>query len=176
MKITQHSNQAHDEIDMAILTNLQKDSTLTNAELAKQVGLSPSACLGRTKRLKETGIIKQFIAIVDEQKIGLEVVTFVFVSLEPHDRATTEAFLDNIRKIPQVMECYNISGIHDYLLKIVAPSINAYRNFVIDTLIEVPGVGKVETSVVLSSEKLSYQLPLSESNLWKKPAEEEAAR
>lgn len=172
MTTNQQSNQTYDEVDMAILTHLQKDSTITNAELAKQVGLSPSACLGRTKRLKEAGILKQFIAIVDEQKIGLEVVTFVFVSLEPHDRKTTESFLESIRKIPNVMECHNISGVHDYLLKIVAPSINAYRNFVIDTLIEVPGVGKVETSVVLSSEKLSYQLPLSESKLWKKPADD----
>ena len=168
MTTNQQSNQTYDEVDMAILTHLQKDSTITNAELAKQIGLSPSACLGRTKRLKEAGIIKQFIAIVDEQKIGLEVVTFVFVSLKPHDRETTESFLESIQEIPSIMECYNISGVHDYLLKIVAPSIKAYRNFVIDTLIEVPGVDTVETSVVLSSEKLSYQLPLAESNLWKK--------
>ena len=173
MATNQQSNQAYDEVDMAILTHLQEDSTITNAQLAKQVGLSPSACLGRTKRLKEAGILKKFIAIVDEQKIGLEVVTFVFVSLTPHDRETTELFLESIRNIPNVMECHNISGVHDYLLKIVAPSINEYRNFVIDTLIEVPGVGKVETSVVLSSEKLSYQLPLSESKLWKKPADGE---
>lgn len=172
MATSQQSNQAYDEVDMAILTHLQKDSTITNAELAKQIGLSPSACLGRTKRLRDAGILKQFIAIIDEQKIGLEVATFVFVTLEPHDRKTTESFLESIRKIPNVMECYNISGVHDYLLKIVAPSINAYRNFVIDTLIEVPGVGKVETSVVLSNEKLSYQLPLSESKLWSKSADE----
>lgn len=170
MTTNQQSNQAYDEVDMAILTHLQKDSTITNAELAKQIGLSPSACLGRTKRLKEAGIIKQFVAIVDEQKIGLEVVTFVFVSLKPHDRKTTESFLESIQEIPNIMECHNISGVHDYLLKIIAPSIKAYRDFVIDTLIEVPGVDTVETSVVLSSEKLSYQLPLAESKLWKKSA------
>lgn len=170
MIANQQSQPSYDDVDMAILTHLQTDSTITNAELAKQIGLSPSACLGRTKRLKEAGVIKQFVAIVDEQKIGLEVVTFVFVSLDPHDRKTTEAFLESIRAIPSIMECYNISGVHDFLLKIIAPSINVYRNFVIDTLIEVPGVGKIETSVVLSSEKLSHQLPLSESRLWKKPA------
>ncbi len=157
-----------DEKDLAILSQLQQDSTITNAELAKQVGLSPSACLGRSKRLKETGMIKQFVAILDEQKVGLEIVTFVFVTLQPHDRKTTEEFLDAIRRIPHIMECYNISGNYDYLLKILAPSISAYRNFVIDTLIEVPGVGKVETTVVLSSEKLSHQLPLSNSRLWHK--------
>ncbi len=157
-----------DEKDLAILSQLQQDSTITNAELAKQVGLSPSACLGRSKRLKENGMIKQFVAVLDEQKVGLEIVTFVFVTLQPHDRKTTEEFLDAIRRIPHIMECYNISGNYDYLLKILAPSISAYRNFVIDTLIEVPGVGKVETTVVLSSEKLSHQLPLSDSRLWHK--------
>lgn len=162
------SNQAYDQVDMSILSLLQADATITNAELAKQVGLSPSACLGRTKRLKEAGILKRFVAIIDEQKVGLDVVTFVFVSLTPHDRKTTEAFLESIHQIPQVMECHNISGVHDYLLKIVAPSISDYRSFIIDRLIEVPGVGKVETSVVLSCEKLSHQLPLSDSKLWKK--------
>ncbi len=170
MITNQQSHQSYDDVDMAILTFLQTDSTITNAELAKQIGLSPSACLGRTKRLKEAGIIKRFVAIIDEQKIGLEVVTFVFVSLAPHDRKTTEAFLESIRAIPSIMECYNISGVHDFLLKIIAPSISVYRNFVIDTLIEVPGVGKIESSVVLNSEKLSHQLPLSESRLWKKQA------
>ena len=160
MATVQPENQKYDHLDMAILSQLQKDATITNAELAKNVGLSPSACLGRVKRLKDTGVIKQFVAIVDEQKVGLEIITFVFVSLTPHDRKTTDAFLHRIKKIPNVMECHNISGVHDYLLKIVAPSISAYRNFIIDELIEVPGVGKVETAVVLSSEKLSYQLPL----------------
>ncbi|VAW39457.1 hypothetical protein MNBD_DELTA03-1874 [hydrothermal vent metagenome] len=151
-----------DQIDMAIITHLQEDATISNTELAKRIDLSPSACLGRCKRLKQSGVIRQFAAIVDERKVGLEVTTYVFVSLSPHNRMTTEAFLKSIRRIPNVMECHNISGIHDYLLKIISPSINAYRNFVIDTLIEVPGVGKVETSVVLSTEKLSYQLPLAD--------------
>ncbi len=154
-----------DQIDMAIITHLQEDATISNAELAKKIDLSPSACLGRCKRLKQSGVIRQFAAIVDEQKVGLDVITYVFVSLSPHNRVTTEAFLKSIRQIPNVMECHNISGIHDYLLKIISPSINDYRNFIIDTLIEVPGVGKVETSVVLSTEKLSYQLPLADKKL-----------
>ncbi len=150
-----------DRIDMEIINHLQRDAAISNSELAKNIDLSPSACLGRCKRLKQSGVIKQFTAIIDEQKVGLNVVTYVFVSLSPHNRATTEAFLQSIRHIPNIMECHNISGIHDYLLKIIAPSINDYRNFIIDTLIEVPGVGKVETSVVLSTEKLSYELPIT---------------
>ena len=161
------SSQAYDEIDFAILTYLQQDAAITNAELAKQVELSPSACLGRTKRLLEAGIIKRLTAIIVEQKVGLEVVTFVSITLNPHDRATTEGFLAQVRGLDNIQECYNVSGQYDYLLKIVSPSIKAYRNFVIDELIEVPGVGKVETSVVLSSEKQTYQLPLCESKLWR---------
>lgn len=163
----EQANQTYDETDLAILTQLQEDATITNAELAKRIGLSPSACLGRTKRLKETGVIKRLTATLDEQKVGLEVVTFVFITLSPHDRSTTETFLTHIRGLANVQECYNISGKYDYLLKVVSPSISHYRNFVIDTLIEVPGVGKVETTVVLSSEKQTYQLPLQDSKLWK---------
>lgn len=158
--------QGVDETDREILVLLQKDASITNADLARRVGLSPSACLGRVRRLREAGIIKGITALVDEHKVGLEAATFVFVSLAPHDRETTERFLAHIREIPQVLECHNISGVHDYLLKIVAPSIRAYRNFVIDRLIEVPGVGKVETSVILSTEKMSQELPLAEARLW----------
>jgi Lrp/AsnC family transcriptional regulator len=160
--------QALDEIDFAILQHLQRDATITNAELAQRIELSPSACLGRTKRLKKNGIIKRYTAIIDEQKVGLEVVNYVSVTLDPHDRQTTEAFLRRVREIPNIMECYNISGAYDYFLKIISPTIKDYRNFLIDTLIEVPGVGKVETSVVLSTEKQSFELPLSESRLWGK--------
>ena len=156
-----------DETDFVILACLQSDATMTNVELAKKIGFSPSACLSRTRRLRETGVIRSYAAILDEEKVGLEVVTYVFVCLSPHDRTTTEAFLARIREIPSITECHNISGVHDYLLKIVAPSMHAYRDFVIDTLIEVPGVGEVESSVVLSTEKQSFQLPLAESKLWK---------
>jgi len=160
MQLNQLSNQVLDEVDMKILVHLQSDASISNAELAKQIGLSPSACLGRTKRLKQSGVIKQYVTLVDERQVGLHVITYVFVSLTPHDRQTTEAFLDHVREIPNIMECHNISGVHDYLLKIIATSIKDYRDFIIDTLIEVPGVDKVETSVVLSTEKLIHQLPM----------------
>jgi len=161
-----NNSPAFNDTDRDILALLQADASITNAELAKRVGLSPSACLGRVKRLRESGVIKQMTAIVDEKKIGLEVAAFVFISLRPHDRRTTERFLGRIHEIPQVMECHNISGAYDYLLKVVAPSIAGYRNFVIDTLIEVPGVDKVETSVILSTEKCSHSLPLAQARPW----------
>jgi len=166
----------YDEIDLTILTHLQEDATVTNVELAKRIGLSPSACLGRIRRLKEAGVIKRLTAILDEQKVGLEAVTFVFVTLSPHDRVTTETFLAHIHGLDNVQECYSISGKYDYLLKIISTSLAQYRNFVIDTLIEAPGVDKVETTVVLSNEKQTYQLPLLDSRLWQDRATEAQER
>ncbi len=157
-----------DEVDLAILRLLQADASITNADLAAKVGLSPSACLSRTKRLTERGVIRKFTAVVDEKTVGLGVVVFAFVTLSKHSRSAAESFLERIQKIAQVMECYNVTGRADYLLKIVARDISAYRDFVIDQVIELPEVEHVETLVVLKAEKRSFELPLDQSDIWRK--------
>jgi Lrp/AsnC family leucine-responsive transcriptional regulator len=97
---------------------------------------------------------------VDQDKVGLPVSTFTFVTLSKHSRKAAIAFLKKIEKMPEVMECYNMTGQADYLLKIVSPDIARYRDFVMDGLIEIPGVQHVETLVVLKTEKRSFSLPL----------------
>jgi Lrp/AsnC family leucine-responsive transcriptional regulator len=159
-----NDRQNLDSIDKAILTLLQDDGTLPNATLANKVKLSPSPCLIRTRRLREEGIIQKTVAIVDEKKIGLETVAFTFVTLSPHNRQMAEAFVGRIRNTSWVLECYNITGNWDYLLKIVAPDIGSYRNFVLDELLDMPAVQKVETLVVLRTEKRSFCLPIETSN------------
>jgi Lrp/AsnC family leucine-responsive transcriptional regulator len=154
-----------DKTDAAILDLLQTDSSLANSDLAAQVGLSPSACLARTKRLRERGVVRDFTALVDQDKVGLPVTTFTFVILAKHSRKAAETFLKRIAQMPQVMECYNVTGRADYLLKIVAPDIASYRDFVIDGLIGIPGVEHVETLVVLKTEKRKLRLPLDLSSL-----------
>ena len=161
-----------DKLDFKILNHLQEDSGLTNAELSKLVGLSPSACLGRTKRLKESGAIRKSVAVLSKKKVGLNVQAYTFLTLSPHDRKTTEAFLGSIREIPQVLECYNVSGKFDYLLKIIAPDIDGYRDFVIDTLIDVPGVEKIESQMVLGEVKHSHRLPLEKSHFYAEAEEQ----
>ncbi len=146
--------------DLAILKILQSRARISNAELAKQVGLSESACLARTRRLQESGTIRQFVTVVNAQEVGVAVTTFTFVTLARHNRAMAEAFVGHIRRMPEVMECYNVTGQWDYLLKIVARDISAYRDFVIDRLIEAEGVDKVETLMVLKAEKVTFELPL----------------
>ena len=153
-----------DEIDYSIVRLLQTDASISNAQLAGRVSLSPSACLSRVKRLQQHGVIKQFTVIADERQMGLGVATFTFVSLSRHSRAQAESFVSAIREIPHVTECYNITGSSDYMLKILSPDISSYRDFVIDTLLEIPGVEHAETLVVLKTEKREFVLPLGESD------------
>jgi len=149
-----------DEVDKQIIDLLQADPVISNKDLAEKVGLSPSACLSRTKRLKEIGVIKKFAAIIDEKMLGYEVIAFTFVNLSPHNRDITNAFLARIEQTPQILECYNISGSWDYLIKIVAHSLADCRDFLIDTLLAFPGVNKIETSMVLSTDKQSFCFPV----------------
>ena len=149
-----------DEVDIVMLRILQADASITNAELAANVGLSPSACLSRTRRLRERGVIEKITAVVNEKTVGLTITAFAFVTLSKHSRSAAESFLTQIEKIAQVMECYNITGRADYMMKIVAPDISTYRDIVIDQVIVIPEVEHVESLVVLKVEKRSFDLPL----------------
>ncbi|MHB1127628.1 MAG: Lrp/AsnC family transcriptional regulator [Bacillota bacterium] len=151
-----------DSVDKEIINILQDDASISNIELSKKIGLSPSACLSRTKHLKELGVIKQYVTIVNEKMIGLEIVAFTFVNLSPHNRSIANAFLSKVKETPQILECYNITGNWDYLLKIVAHDINSYRNFIMDILLEFPGVHKIDSSIVLGTDKQSFNLPLDQ--------------
>ena len=150
-----------DKIDRKLISLLQKDSTISNFDLSQEIGLSASACLSRTKRLKKLGVIKGFTAIIDEKKVGLDVLTFTFVNLSHHDRKAASMFVKKIEEIPQILECHNVTGNWDYLLKIVSRNISSYRDFVIDRLLAIPGVNKIETLMILKSDKQSYILPTS---------------
>ena len=151
-----------DEHDKAILNALQKDSSISNLDLSKLIGLSPSACLVRTKNLKELGVIKQFTTIVDEKKLGMETLAFILVNLSPLNRETANFFVEEINRLPQVLECYTVTGNRDYLLKIVAQDMQTYRDFVIDSLMGIPGVNRVETSIVMRTEKRTLSIPIEQ--------------
>ncbi|MEN6565366.1 MAG: Lrp/AsnC family transcriptional regulator [Veillonellales bacterium] len=151
-----------DNYDKAILKALQKDSSISNLDLSKLIGLSTSACLARTKNLKELGVIKQFTTIVDEKKLGMETLAFIMVNLVPLNRETANFFVEEVNKLPQVLECYTLTGSRDYLLKIVARDMKSYRDFVIDSVMAIPGVSRVETSIVMSIEKRTISLPIEQ--------------
>ncbi|MEN6414281.1 MAG: Lrp/AsnC family transcriptional regulator [Veillonellales bacterium] len=151
-----------DNYDKAILKALQRDSSISNLDLSKLIGLSTSACLARTKNLKELGVIKQFTTIVDEKKLGMDTLAFIMVNLVPLNRETANFFVAEVNKLPQVLECYTLTGSRDYLLKIVAKDMKSYRDFVIDSVMAIPGVSRVETSIVMSIEKRTISLPIEQ--------------
>ncbi len=152
-----------DSLDRDIIDILQRNASISNIELSKTIGLSPSACLSRTKRLEDLGIIKQYAAIIDGKMVGIEIIAFTFVNLYPHNRKISNAFLSKVNGTPHILECYNITGNWDYLLKIAARDIAAYRDFAIDSLLTFPGVNKIETNIVLSTDKQSFHLPVEKN-------------
>lgn len=149
-----------DNYDKQILTMLQEDGSISNLKLAEKVGLAQSSCLLRTKALKEKGIIARTTIIVDEKKLGYEVAAFAKVTLNPLNRDTSSNFIEKIKKISQVVECYTITGDGAFLLKIVAKDLQFYRDFVIDSILGIEAVNNVETNMVVGVEKLTTAIPL----------------
>ena len=149
-----------DPIDKRILRALQKDGRLQNVELAKQVGLSPSPCLRRVRRLEEAGVIDRYAALLDASKIGLNLTVFARVSLVSQDAETVERFTNAMRNLPQVVECYVMAGECDALLRVVAADLDDYRRFQSTHLTRVNSVQTVKTDIPLQKIKLSSELPL----------------
>ncbi len=149
-----------DNYDKKIIELLQKDSSISNIELSKKIGLAPSSCLSRVKNLKEQKILKQYTIVVDEKLLGFEIICFVKVYMHPLNRETSRNFVEAISKIPEIVECYNITGDAAFLLKIVAKDFNGYRDLLFDKLLSLPYVSNVETSLVVGTEKMTNSIPL----------------
>lgn len=155
-----------DAIDRKILSILQENGRITNAELAGRVGISPPATLERVRRLERNGIIRRYVALVDPQKLGHGVMALVAVTLAVHQLSSVDDFMQRIRELPEVLECYHITGEEDFLLKVYASDIEAYEGFVLQKLSRIPGINKIKTSFVLSTVKYqtAYRIPEEEEN------------
>ena len=145
---------------MAILRILQADARLTTKELASKVNLSTTPVFERLKKLEREGYIKKYVAILDAEKLNLGFEVFCSVKLKQMSTDVANAFVSVIKDIPQVAECYNISGEFDYLLKIHAPSMKAYNDFLINVLGQVDSIGSIQSSFVMNEIKHSYGLNL----------------
>ena len=150
-----------DKIDNIILKELQENARVSNADLARRAGLSPSAILTRVKRLEEQGYINRYAATLNRQKMGYDMLCFVGVSLLRHEAAQVLEFDEAIQKIPEVLECHHVTGDYDYLLKVIAKNTADLEQFLIHSLTPVKGVARIHTSVVLSEIKASSSLPIS---------------
>lgn len=142
-----------DVYDRKILALLQEDASLSSAQIAEQVGLSQSPCWRRIQRLKDEGVIRRQVALLDRKKIGLNTQIFAEVKLNAHGRSNLTEFTDSIRGFPEVLECYVLMGSVDFLLRIVTPDIEAYERFFFEKLSLVPGIQEVNSTVALSEIK-----------------------
>jgi len=149
-----------DEIDCKILVALQRDGRLTNQDLADRVGLSPSPCLRRVKQLEAAGILKQYVALVDPNAIGLDITAFIRVALERQDAAQLDQFERMIARWPEVLECYLMTGDTDYQLRVVARSLADYEAFLRDKLTKLPGIAKIQSSFAFRPVVSRTELPV----------------
>ncbi len=149
-----------DTIDKRILKELQENARLTNVELADRVGLSPSPCLRRVRALEKSGAITGYKAIVSQETVGLPVSVFVMVSLERQVEGVLEEFEKRIRALPEVMECYLMTGEMDYLLRVVTQDLQTYEQFLIRDLTKFPGVRGIKSSFALKQVMYRIALPV----------------
>lgn len=150
-----------DESDFRILAALQTDASLTNRALAKLVGLSPAPCLRRTQRLEELGVVRGYVALVDREKVGLNVQALAFVTLENHKTVPARQFESVVLRRHEVLECLRLSGAFDYLLRVVVPSMAAYSAFLDQHLLSLAAVRSVNSSFELGVLKETTALPVS---------------
>jgi DNA-binding Lrp family transcriptional regulator len=151
-----------DEIDRAILDVLQRDGRIPNVRLASLVGLSESACLRRTRALEDAGVITRYVAVVDPQSVGLPGNVFVHIALNKQDQVDLDAFEEAVRDIPEVIECFLMTGEFDYLVHVVVADAADYERIHRSRLTPLPGVARVQSSFALRAVKSADGLPLIE--------------
>ncbi len=152
-----------DRIDKNIILALQQNGRIQNNDLAREVGLSASSCLRRVKLLEEAGVIQNYTTVVDPQKVGLHLILFSRIWLIGQDAETIDRFIEAMKELPQVMECYIILGECDAMLKVVVPDLESYRRFQSTHLTKKNGITSVKTDLPSQIIKQSFQLPLNES-------------
>ena len=149
-----------DRIDKTIIQALQHNGRIQNNDLARQIGLSPSSCLRRVKLLEEAGVSQSDTTVVEPQKVGLQLILFSRIWLVGQDAETIDTFIEAMRGLPQVMECYIILGECDAMLKVVVPDLESYRQFQSTHLTKKNGITSVKTDLPSQIIKQSFQLPL----------------
>jgi len=149
-----------DAIDRRIVSALQADGRLTNIDLAGRVGLSPSPCLRRVKRLERDGYIEAYRAVLRRDRVGLGFSVFVGVKIDGHANQHAVGFEKAIAAMPEVVACHLVSGEADYFLEIVVPDLDNYRRFLVDKLLDLPIVREVRSNIAIQTVKAGAPLPL----------------
>ncbi|HHY57309.1 MAG TPA: Lrp/AsnC family transcriptional regulator [Chloroflexi bacterium] len=151
-----------DTTDYAILHTLQQEGSIANAELARRLSLSPPAVHARVKRLEEQGFIRGYVALLDRERLGFDMLCFIQISLQLHQLEQVMHFRTVVQQIPEVLECHHVTGEYDYLLKVTVRNRQELERLVMEKLTPIPGVARIHTSLVFSEIKASTALPLSQ--------------
>lgn len=152
-----------DPINRKILNILQEDSSITNQELASRIGLAPASTLERVKKLENAGIIRSYVALVDEKKADKHIKAYIFVTMKEHSSGVMDSFNERIASLPEVMECCRLAGEKDYLLKVICDNIEDFELFTRERLTTIPGIDKTSSTIVLSTIVAKTALPLDSS-------------
>lgn len=150
-----------DKIDLKILRILQENSKITNLDLSKKIGLSPAPTLERVKKLEQSTVIESYHAQVNPQSIGLNVKTFVLVSLAWHKENALNNFLEKVKSIEEIVECFIITGEADFLMKIICKDLPSYEQLLFKTLSQIEEIERLKTLMTLSTVKDSKVLPFN---------------
>ena len=145
-------SQLH-KLDIEILNILQKDSTIAVKDIGERIGLSTTPTYERLKRLEQEGVITKYVALVDREKVGLNLLVYCNIVLKEQSKKTLMSFESAVLKMPEVLEVISISGTYDYMLKIVAQDINAYNDFVVNVISNIPNIGQYHSNIVLKEVK-----------------------
>ena len=148
------------DTDVQILDALQRDGSLTTQEIADRINISQSPCWRRINRLEEQGLIRQRVALLDREKLGMEVVVFATINLATQGRDNLELFEQEVVVLPEVLECYTMAGAWDYMLKVVARDIRHYERFVREKLTKLANIREVHSHIAVTEIKNSTVLPL----------------
>jgi DNA-binding Lrp family transcriptional regulator len=149
-----------DNVDIKILSLLQSNARTSNADLAEKVNLSPTPCLRRMRRLEDSGLIKSYTANLNGKELGFTVSAYVFVNLEKNTKENGQLFEREIRLLPEVVECCVVAGRHDYVLKVVARSLEDYDRFMKENLAEVKPVANLESTIILNQSLYNRGFPI----------------
>ena len=151
---------AIDKKEKEILRILQSEGRISNVELAERVGLSESPCFRRVRRMEESGLIQGYAAQLDQRQLGLQVTAFVQVSLDKQDERKQRDFLTRVEAEEHIVECHAMSGSHDYLLKVLAYSMDHFSELSMQRILKFPGVKNMESNFSLMAIKNSQAMPL----------------
>ena len=149
-----------DATDRKILEILQRNSNITNAQLAKEIGLSPAPTLERVNKLETSGVIRSYHAVIEPAAVGLGVSTFVMATLKGHNKDNINKFISAIRTVDEIVECHHITGSGDFILKIVCADIASYQQLMLDKVSNIEVVDSLQSMVILSTFKDSKALPI----------------